>query len=239
MPTQHLPVRDRSIALASATLGLALAAMSACETAPLVHRYHVVLVARTDTGEPLAGVGFDANGKHLGATGTGGGLALDLEAAEGKLLRIATRCPDGYRTSTAETELHMRGGAGGAPLTMSAECRPRTRRVVVMVRTPHLAGAPVRFRDREVARTDVDGVAHVALEMAPGTRFQLALDTSAWPRLRPRDPTAAFVAGDAEQVFVFDYRPPPPPSRRKRRRRAPPPGPVKIESLGARRVRFQ
>jgi hypothetical protein len=103
------------------------------------------------------------------------------------------------------------------------------------VRTPRLAGVPIRFRDREIARTDADGVAHVLLTMAPGTRFQLDLDTSAHPRLRPRDPTQSFEMPDADQLFVFDYQPIASPAPKKKRRKrtaaAPPPGPVKIQSL--------
>lgn len=216
---------------------IALVALAACRTPPPTHRYRVLVVAQTDAGVPLPGVAIEANGRALGATGPGGGLEVDLRAPEGKLLRIATACPPGWRAAEPVHELRLRRiAADDGRLTVTAECRPPERRAVVVVRTPGLAGVPILHRDREIGRTDRDGVAHLLLTMAPGTRFQLALDTSAHPRLRPRNPTQAFVVEDADALLTFDYQPiadKPAPRKRKKRRAAEPTGPIRIESVTA------
>lgn len=239
-------MRPRALAALIPLAVAAAAALAACDPPPITHRYAITFAGRTDAGAPLGGVAITANGAALGVTGPDGALVVDVRAVEGKLLRVTATCPEGFRAAAAETEVRLRRLAGAArgapqPVVVNAECRPRARRAAILVRTPGLAGVPVRYRDREVARTDGDGVAHVLLELAPQSRLQLALDTTAHPRLRPRDPTAEFVLGDADEVFVFDYQPAvtPLPPRKKKARRAPPPppGPVKIESVRPKRGR--
>ena len=123
-------------------------------------------------------------------------------------MRLRAECPDGYRTRGGESNLTLRPFAldaadgGRNRLHVAVECRPASRRAVVLVRSgPSL---PVILRGRQVSQTDANGLAHVVLASAPFSSFDLSIDTSANPRLRPRNPSTTFSLADADQVFVYD-----------------------------------
>jgi hypothetical protein len=61
------------------------------------------------------------------------------------------------------------------------------------------------YLGREVARTDSSGVAHLALALRPGERFELGLDTTGKPLL-PKSPRAVFVASNDDELVFFDQR---------------------------------
>ncbi len=222
-----------------AALVAAALATASCHPPPRLHRFDVLVSALTDDGAPVAGTEVDVNGRKLGVTRDGGGLAITLAAFDGKVVRLHAECPKGYRTRSSDTQLTLRHFASGDPrgqsrLHVAVECRALVRRAAVLVRgqRPNL---PVLKRGVEIARTDAHGLAHVMVTTPPHAHFQLTLDTSQLPRLRPRNPSATFVMDDSDRVFVFDqtfdeipvkvkphhYRPKPPP----------PAGPVEFKSV--------
>jgi hypothetical protein len=119
-------------------------------------------------------------------------------------------------------------------LQVSIACPPTHRQGVVVVRAggnQPQANLPVLIDGREVARTDPSGVAHVALDMQPGTTFQVLLATAAAPMLRPQDPRRSFTFPDSDEIFIFDQAfevEQPPPVARPRRPRPRPAAPQPI-----------
>lgn len=230
---------------------LVVLALGACEEEAPPPTFPVTFAASSDPGVPLAGVQLTANGAPAGATGADGALRVELSGAEGSSVAIAATCPDGYRPPEPIAPLILRrvidlATGGAAALQVTVTCRPATRHGVVIVRAGGEGpreGIPVLLDGREVSRTDRSGVAHVAIDLAPGTPFSVQLATATVaPMLRPTDPTMPFTFPDHDEIFVFDRPfdtevPPPAPRRRARRRTtaAPTTGPVHIPTrLGGR-----
>jgi hypothetical protein len=209
-------------------------------------------VASSDPGVPLAGVQISANGSPVpGTTGADGVLRIELSGAEGSSVAVSATCPAGHREPDPIAPLILRrvidlATGGAAALQVSVTCRPLSRHGVVIVRAGGEGpreGIPVLLDGREVSRTDRSGVAHVALDLPPGTAFSVQLATATVaPMLRPTDPTMPFTVPDHDEIFIFDRPfdtevPPPAPRRRARRRAtsAPTTGPVHIPTrLGGR-----
>jgi hypothetical protein len=89
--------------------------------------------------------------------------------------------------------------------TYRVVCQSSTRTSVIAVRANNGPDLPVMYLGRELARTDSAGVAHVALTLTPGERYELSLDTGNKP-LTPKNPRAVFVAGNEDELVFFDQR---------------------------------
>jgi hypothetical protein len=187
---------------------IAAAGMCAC-AAPKQETLHhsIVVSALSDDGAPLPGVTVTANARELGETGPAGGLVFSLTAPAGKVVELEALCPTGYRSPDDSVVLRLGRVAHVAEedrLNVTIECRPMVRQATVLVRTPGHTDLPITLHGNEVARTDELGLAHVLLSFAPNTRFQIGIDTSGEPRLRPRNPIADFELEDLDQVFVLE-----------------------------------
>lgn len=209
----------------------------ACEEPPPPPVFPITFISESDPGSPLPGVTITVAGAPSAATGPDGTVRLELSGEEGTSVPVTAACPDGYRLATSLSPIVLRTtvGVGGAPapgLRVGISCPPTIRHGVVVVRaggtgTAPRAGLPVLIENREVARTDASGVAHVALDMAPGQTFTVLIATAtASPFLRPQDPQLTFQFPDADEIFAFDENfdeaLPPPPERRPVHRRPPP-----------------
>jgi hypothetical protein len=189
-------------------LAAVLLGVDDCEEAKPLPVFRVTFAAETD-GEPLPGVDVVIDGRHLGTTGPDGALRHAFQAAEGSAVAIHVQCPDGYRAAEEIPLLRLRqvrhltkeSVERGIPVPIV--CPPAERLAVVVVRTgePDL---PIRYLGREIERTDAAGFAQIMLPLEPPESFSLEIDSSANPKLRPRNPTATFALGDADQIFLFD-----------------------------------
>lgn len=218
------------------TIALSILGLVACEEPAPPTPYPVTFVAMSDPGEALAGVTITAGGMNA-VTDATGMLSVELQGPEGSTVPISAACPDGHRLVTAPAPLVLRRVIDlttgmTAALQVTISCPPTSRHGVIVVRASGEGpreGIPVMIDGREVTRTDRSGVAHVALEMAPGSAIQVQLATSTvMPMLRPADPSMPFTFRDADEIFVFDREfeseePPAAPRRRGRRRATPPP----------------
>jgi hypothetical protein len=95
----------------------------------------------------------------------------------------------------------------GAPRAVEREipCPPALRHAVVVVRTDGLSDLPIRVDGREVGLTDGHGVAHLAFRGEPRRSFRVDLDTTAYPMLRPTDPSRSFaVPAEADELVVWN-----------------------------------
>jgi hypothetical protein len=136
----------------------------------------------------------------------------------------------------------LQGGLSEQPIEVNLTCDATSHVALVAIHTAH-AGLPVMLRGQAVARTSDAGTAHVMLREPVGNSFQLTLDTSAKPELRPESPTHMFAVTHQDAFAVWDQpfelekkRPEPKVRKRGGRRRAaaaptaapaPPPPPPK------------
>jgi hypothetical protein len=195
------------IRLGSLPWGVALLSLVGCQrAAPPLHRHAVVIQAETAGRTPLEGVEVAQRGRSLGKTGASGALRLDLAGSEGQLIELEARCPASYMPERMVVSVTLRRLHASRKLpTYRVDCQSATRTAVVAVRATNGADLPVMYLGREVARTDSSGVAHVALTLKPGERFELGLDTTGKP-LVPKSPRAVFVAGSEDELVFFEQR---------------------------------
>jgi hypothetical protein len=185
----------------------ALGVLPACERpAPISEMHGVIVQAETTGHQPLAGVEVWRQGRVVGKTSATGSLTLQLEGSEGQRLELEARCPATYVPERQSVSVTLRRLAGTQKLpTYRVDCQPSTRTTVVAVRATNGPDLPVMYLGRELARTDSSGVAHVALSLRPGERYELSLDTTGKP-LTPKSPRAVFVVGSEDELVFFDQR---------------------------------
>ena len=188
---------------------LSLLLASACaDPAPLPFPAHFSVQA--DQKSPVAGAQISARGKPLGSTNATGELQAPLLGFEGDRVPISLVCPSGYAPSPADSVVILRsvqglGGEERKPIDHALACQPTKREAVVLV---HVSGAtaslPVKIDGAVVGQTDGLGFGHFYLRPDPGTRFEVALDTSANDKLMPQNPQQLFQVETHDDVFVFD-----------------------------------
>lgn len=178
-----------------------------CEQRPPISQVHgVVVQAETAGHQPLAGVEVWRQGRLVGKTSAAGSLTLQLAGEEGQRFELEARCPTTYVPERQPVSVTLRRLVETRKLpTYRVACQPSTRTTVVAVRAANGPDLPVMYLGRELARTDSSGVAHVALTLRPGERYELSLDTSGKP-LTPKSPRAVFVVGDEDELVFFDQR---------------------------------
>jgi len=210
-----------------ATVGLALLALAACadpEPLPFVAHFSVT----ADEKAAVAGAQIAARGKVIGTTSATGELQARLHGFEGDRVPITLTCPSGYAASTTESVIILRsvqglGGEERKPIDHALGCQPTKRDAVVLV---HVSGAaaslPVKIDGASVGQTDGLGFAHFYLRPDPGTRFEVALDTSSNEKLMPQNPQQVFQVDTHDEVFVFDRDFKLPPKPKPPRKRAKP-----------------
>jgi hypothetical protein len=192
----------RSAAALLATLGVA-----ACgQPSPTPHEVQVSVTS--DGTSPVAGARIRVRGEHLGTTNALGRATLSVPGKAGESLPVALICPEGYHAPPAEPPLQL--AADGAPgsasaLTLGLTCEVELREAVVLVRAA--GGAPplpVKVDGVRVGQTDALGFAHVHVQAAPNSEFEVSLDTSANERLSPVSPTQRFRLERQDELFVLD-----------------------------------
>ena len=207
-----------------ASVALGLLALTACadpEPLPFVAHFSVMADEKT----PVAGAQIAARGKVIGTTSPTGELQARLHGFEGDRVPITLTCPNGYAAGAAESVIILRsvqglGGEERKPIDHALGCQPTKRDAVVLV---HVSGAaaslPVKIDGASVGQTDGLGFAHFYLRPDPGTRFEVAIDTSSNEKLMPQNPQQVFQVDTHDDVYVFDRDfklPPKPKAVRKR-----------------------
>lgn len=170
--------------------------------------YAVTVLVDGPSGS-LSAVPVLRDGTPLGTTAADGRLTVRLRGAEGDVARVSVTCPPGHEAPPAPTPIPLyRLTDPERPPLYRVACRRNVNTVVVAVRATNGPHLPVLYLGKEVARTDESGAAHVGLELPPGERFELTLDTrgAGSERLRPANPTAVFVAKGQDELVFFDQR---------------------------------
>jgi hypothetical protein len=206
---------------------LVLTLASACadpEPLPFVAHFSVTADEKT----PVAGAQIAAGGKSVGSTNASGELQVRLHGLEGDRVPITLTCPSGFAASPAESMVILRsvqglGGEERKPIDHALGCQPTKRDAVVLV---HVSGAtaslPVKVDGALVGQTDALGFGHFLLRPEPGTRFEVALDTSSNDKLMPQNPQQVFQVDTHDEVFVLDREFKLPPKPKPPRKRAKP-----------------
>ncbi len=170
--------------------------------------YALLVVARTDEGDPLAHVRVSAEGRDLGETDEKGELRTALRGSEGQRVQLKGQCPARYEGPIEEPTIMLRRFANVDPnaeqrTTVQLACAASERVKVIAVRTgkPNI---PVLLRGEVVAQTNVNGTAHVLLREHAGAALQLTLDTRSAPELRPASPTRMFAIDAHDDFAVWD-----------------------------------
>lgn len=213
-----------------ATLGccaVALLSTMGCAQKQLAS-YPIAVRVESDPGKPLAHVRIKARGELLGESDEAGAVQLALMGKPGDVVLLDTECPAGHDAPKSPTSVVLRPLVDARSPEYRVACRPQTRAMVVAVRAQNGAGLPLRYLGRELARTDDAGTAHALLDVAPGETVTLTLDTSAQPKLMPKNPELKVVVPERDEIVVFDERFALPKAKKKH---------VRVEPVGPERIR--
>lgn len=189
--------------LRAAVVPLALAGCSE----PPVHHYRALVIAQSDPGVALPGVAIEHAGQVVGKTDARGALPLQFVGEPGERIPLDVRCPANFHQEGAPLELTLRTLADGEALPeYRTQCRPELRSLVVAVRSHKGASVPVRYLNREIARTDSAGAAHALLKVPAGETVKVVLDTTGPQHryLRPQNPELQITVPDRDDVVLFD-----------------------------------
>jgi hypothetical protein len=187
---------------------LLLAGCRAPEAKP--ESFEIQLLAHDGNGQGLADARFWADGRPLGTSDANGQLRVKLEGRADQAVALTTACPAGYRTQEPQRPLVLRRVRAQenarAILELRASCSPLERAVALVVRAtgPRTSGMPIRVRGEVVGQTDADGLAHLLLKARPHSTLRVTLDSSAEPKLRPRDPVHTFEVTDVDAVVLIE-----------------------------------
>jgi hypothetical protein len=214
-----------------------LGALEGCAqlTEPPLPPFEVAIRVESDPGRPLVGAIIMKGGKEGPSTGADGRVAVKIAGIEGESVDLTVKCPPDYVSPTKPINVILHRIAGPKLVEYDVSCPPTLRRMVVAVRADNGANLPVVYLGHELTRTDATGAATLLFQLRPGEQFELGFDTTEKgnERIRPQNPTQAFVMRAADDIVTFDqkftWQP------RPTRYVAPPPRPVQIRS----RQRFQ
>jgi hypothetical protein len=174
-----------------------------------VPTFAVAVEAMSDPGKLLAGVEIKSADKVLGTTDPKGRTPLTLRGPEGGTVELTVRCPAEYESPSEPLAITLRRFVGPSPAPLySVKCPPKVRSVVAVVRAENGANLPIFRLGREVGRTSAEGIAHMLLDVKPGESVELVLNTSdkESERLRPQNPSVAFVAKGHDDYVLLDQK---------------------------------
>lgn len=162
-----------------------------------------------DRGEALAGVAIAVGDTKIGTTDGTGILRAEVNASKGDRYPLHRQCPEQYESSSEVENIVFRdtkGLKGGehAKIHVRLQCERQERVAALLVHADGRVGLPVLIDGVEHGRTGPGGFAHIRLDMRPGAQFQVHIDSSERPSLRPVDPRRTMTVGSEDGLFVFD-----------------------------------
>ncbi|MDB4974272.1 MAG: hypothetical protein JWN48_2613 [Myxococcaceae bacterium] len=188
--------------LSSAPQLCVCALLLACQSvAPPPGRSVRVSVA-DEEGHALAGVPVEIDGLLATRTAADGTAGISLAAVGPQRARIGVRCSPATRE--LPPRIVQRASPGGsARLELSFVCRPRERKLAVVVRAPGGKGLMLRADGEPAGRIEADGTLHALVSRAPDSELRLMIDTGDLS-LSPRNPTRVVHVGDRDELVIFD-----------------------------------
>jgi len=189
--------------------GVALVSTAACKELdpPPPPPFHVNIAVEGDPGQAIAGATIHAASKLLATTGVNGRAEITLKGADGEVVNADVKCPEGHASPTKPIAMRLARLAEGSPIPeFRVACPPNLRHLVVAVKADNGPNLPVMYLDKVIAVTDASGAAHFAVDLAPGTQFQVGLDTHDKDKLKPQNPAKPFTVGQVDDIFVFEQK---------------------------------
>lgn len=189
--------------------------------------YSFIVLGESDPEMPLSGIEVRRGNDLLARTGNDGSAVFEIEGVEGRRIPLTPVCPTGHRSTQDILTVVLKTYATGGTPKLQLRCPPKERHLAVAVRFKQGAHLPILHRSRVLATTDANGTAHLLLKGEAGDDFELQVDTSQTPDLRPQNPSARFTITDGDEIQLFeqDFLLP----KRKVRRRQGPQLPVLIK----------
>ena len=169
--------------------------------------FKVAVSVESDKDVPLPGVVIQRNNKEIGKTEPNGKATLVFRGEEGDQIDVWVKCPEGFDSPTKPTTVALRRLADPTKVAeYPVKCPPAERKVVVALRSDNGANLPVKYLNREIARTDASGAATFMLSGKPGDHMEFTLDTTdkANDNLRPQNPTVAVVVDNKDNYYALD-----------------------------------
>ena len=199
-------MRTSSRGLAGVVIGLALVG-GGCQEPPPPAPFQIYVKVESDPGRAIAGAVVTRSGKELGRTGPDGRALVKMPGVEGEIVDVAVTCPEGYAPPKGTLHVRLTRLADKTKIPeYGVACPPNLRRVVVAVRAENGPYLPVLYLGKPITKTDEAGAAHFALEVPPGTQFQVVLDTSERKDLKPPSPPKVFVVAQQDDILLFDQK---------------------------------
>lgn len=229
-------MKSASHALRLAPLCCLLAALAGCSTREPLAGHRLRIAVQSDEGVPIAGAGISIAGQLMGNSDIEGELAVVLRQPEGTRIELKADCPAGYaggepRTITLRSVSSLAARTDRPVVRERLSCNPTRRELVLLISSEGQPDLPVVVDGVPEGQTNEQGFAHTLLSGKPGTSFQVTLDTSANPRLRPQNPTRSFTLDDEDTLLAFVQAFQTTPATGRGRHKVPngPPRPYRIE----------
>lgn len=197
-----MPALRAKLSRASAVRASICALLLACDTTVSSRAAVLVVRVRDDVERPLAGVAIEVDGVKIGNTDARGALESVLGPEPSSRVRLAARCPAGFREENARVIAVERASA--ARLAFDFVCRPAQRTLVVVVRASGAEGSVVRADGEALGQVASDGTLHAVLTRRPDAELRLSIENR---DPRPLVPTFAerhWLVPDHDELLLFD-----------------------------------
>jgi hypothetical protein len=193
------------------------AGLLACEVTPVARSIRVAV--HDDEGRAMVGIPVEIDGISTIKTGSDGSARISLAASGPPRARIGVSCAPGYRELPPR---HIPRAVLGstAKLDLAFSCRPRQRKLALVVNAPGAQGLLLRADGAPVGRIEADGTLHATVMREPESDLRLMIETGERP-VMPRNPTRELRVADHDELVVFDQPLTALPLRGRRKRVAP------------------
>ena len=202
------PHRRKLFAACAALASIACHEVEAPSTEPPAERrFAIVIEARADHRDPVAGAEITAGTQRIGVTDSAGRARVSLAGVEGERATLGVRCPTGFASPERPLVVGLRRlGNGSPPPKFEVDCVPLVHSVLVGIQVENGPGLPILHLKKRVGQTDEHGIAHVLLPAASEERVALTLDTSQNQSLRPQNPTLSFVMQNFDEFVLLEQK---------------------------------
>lgn len=200
-------------------------ALASCQAeAPKRNSHALKFYGEDDRGDPVSGIHIALGQAELGLTGASGELRTQIRASHGQKYPVRARCPKEYEPAQVPADLVFRETReiAGQPSSVSVRilCSRSLRVAALLVHATGVEGLPISIDGVVEGHTGLGGFEHLRIDAAPGTKVDVALDTSSMPELRPSNPSRILSIGATDSLLIFDQEFHKDKPVRKRRRRA-------------------
>lgn len=173
-------------------------------------RFALSVTARSDEGQPLAGLPVRVDDEEVGRTDGNGRLQLMLPGPEGRRVQVQLQAPSGYRGGTLSRSVLLdrlvrRADGGRAPLEVEARFAPQQRSYVLLVDVG-VPALPIEIFGVPKATTNSEGVAMLLVPGLPGDDLPVRVTRGARSDLTPGFVAHTFTLPDHASVCVLDGR---------------------------------